>query len=383
MLTVAMTPASGVAKERTSTRWLIGVVLVLLTAAGCAAGKKAGPALPYWPPDPEITRVRFVRSLASEKDLNTESGLAEGLETFLTGRKPPVSHLHNPLSIAVSDDGQRVYVADFSQTMVYRFDLANDKVYLFNEPGNGEHLFDRPAGVALDGKENIYVTDSTGRQVVVIDPGGKVIDRFGSNELERPTGITIDRTRGLVYVVNGSHQSSTQHTVEVFDTAGKHVRTVGTGKGEVEGAFRFPTYAAVDPAGNLYVTDSLNGRVQVFDPAGKFVRSIGQKGDEPGSFGRPKGVALDQFGNVYVVDSDWSNVQIFNTKGQLLLFFGGRGQYPGMLNNPSGIAIDKNNRIYVADTQNFRVNAYQLVNTTAADNHADGGDVSVANGGGL
>jgi len=97
------------------------------------------------------------------------------------------------------------------------------------------------------------------------------------------------------------------------------------------------------------------------------VRTVGRHGDRPGSFGRPKGVAIDAFGNLYVVDSEWANVQIFNRKGQLLLFFGGRGRYPGLLNNPTGIAIDKNNRIYVADTLNYRLNVYQLVNTTAKD----------------
>ena len=51
----------------------------------------------------------------------------------------------------------------------------------------------------------------------------------------------------------------------------------------------------------------------------------------------------------------------------MLLFFGGRGRYPGLLYNPSAIAIDKNNRIYVANTQNFRLDMYQLVNTTAED----------------
>jgi hypothetical protein len=39
------------------------------------------------------------------------------------------------------------------------------------------------------------------------------------------------------------------------------------------------------------------------------------------------------------------------------------------MQNPTGIAIDRNNRIYVADTFNFRVNVYQLVNTTAEDSN--------------
>ncbi len=358
------------------------LLLVLFGVSGCAATAKPDAVKLYWPDKPEVTRIQFLRTLSSEKDLGRESELAESLEALLTGRKPPLWHLHNPLAIAVSDDGQRVYVADFSQTMVYRFDLEHNKVDLFNERGKTGQLFDRPAGIALDEKENLYISDSSGRQIVVLDRAGKALDHFGKEILERPTGIAIDRERGLVYVANTSHQHSTKHSVEVFDRQGTHLRTIGKGKGEDEGTFRFPTFVTLDKAGNLYVTDSLNGRVQVFDPGGNYLRSVGQKGDEPGSFARPKGVALDNLGILYVVDSDWANVQMFNSQGQLLLFFGGRGNYPGLLNNPSGIAIDKHNRIYVADTQNFRVNVYQLVNTSAADTLSESttaaaGDVGV------
>jgi hypothetical protein len=51
-----------------------------------------------------------------------------------------------------------------------------------------------------------------------------------------------------------------------------------------------------------------------------------------------------------------------------MLFFGGRGTIPGLMQNPTALFIDKNNRIYVGDNMNHRVNIYQLVNTTAADN---------------
>ena len=105
----------------------------------------------------------------------------------------------------------------------------------------------------------------------------------------------------------------------------------------------------MDAKGNLYVTDTFNGRVQQFDVNGKFLRTFGALGDAWGNFDKPKGVATDSFGNLYVVDSGWSNVQIFNPVGQVLLFFGGRNAAPGFLQNPSAIAIDKRNRIYVGD----------------------------------
>ena len=145
---------------------------------------------------------------------------------------------------------------------------------------------------------------------------------------------------------------------------------MGKGKGDIEDAFRFPTFLTVDAKGNLYVADTVNSRVQVFNADGKFIQQIGKRGTAWGQFDKPKGVALDSFGNVYVADSGWSNVQIFNPKGQPLMFFGGRGTYPGLMQNPASVTIDKKNRIYVGDMLNHRVNVYQLVNTSAADSIA-------------
>lgn len=318
----------------------------------------------FWPGPPEVTRIKFVKAYASEKELEAETPFMEDLLAIVAGRRPPIWRLMNPVGVAISDDGQRLYVSDVAQRMVYRFDFSQKKVKLI---GKEERLFNMPLGIALDGEENLYVVDTVGQKVVVIDRQGRPVRKIAEPTLERPTGIAIDRKRGRLYVSNTSHQSSTNHCVYVFDLEGRMLGKVGKGKGADHGNLLFPTYLAVDPAGNLYVSDTMNARVQVFDPEGKYLRTVGDRGDVAGSFSRPKGVALDSFGNLYVADSDWANVQIFNPKGQALLFFGGRGRYPGLLNNPSGIAIDTENKIYVADTQNLRVTVYQLVNTKAED----------------
>jgi DNA-binding beta-propeller fold protein YncE len=224
----------------------------------------------------------------------------------------------------------------------------------------------KPFGVALDGQENVYVTDQTAMVVRVFTRDGEPLRTFGRKVLKRPTGIAVDRERGRGYVSDSAWMEGERNYVRIFDLEGGFIGNVGEGKDGAEYRY-FPTYLAVDEEGRLYVTDTLNGRVLVYDAEGNFVRQLGQPGTAWGNFDKPKGVYLDTFGNIYVVDSGWSNVQIFNKKGQVLLFFGGRSRYPGLMENPTGIAIDRNNTIYVADTYNFRVNVYQLVNTTAED----------------
>ncbi len=352
--------------------WLFGrraaiklaVVLGLLALAGCAtAPTKEEPVRLVWPPPPLTTRIEFVRSIVSDEDLGRDTTFSQALLNFLAGEKPLPNRIVEPMGLAISDDGQRLYVSDYAHLAVFVFDFAQKT---FTKIGEEQKLA-RPVGLALDAQENLYVVEQEKKGIGVFNRQGKRVRFITDPSVERPAGITIDRERGKIYLADAGRTRSQEHTVKIFNMSGELVGKIGQGKGEEPGQFLFPTYLALDGKGNLYVTDTLNSRVQMFDPDGRYVKTFGQRGTAWGMFDKPKGVALDSFGNVYVADSGWSNVQIFNPKGQVLLFFGGRGPIPGMLKNPTAIAIDKSNRIYVADYLNHRVEVYQVVNTTAED----------------
>ncbi len=345
---------------RVSLKKVLTIVVAALALLSCATAKKEELIQLRWPEPPLTTRIEFVKLLASEQDLGREATWKETFIEFLTGQRPPRWHLYEPMDIAVSDDGKQLYVSDFGQLQVFVFDLVNRQVKLWGP-------FDRPFGLALDRNENLYVVEQASATIHVLNREGKKIKVIRHSDLVRPAGIVIDRERGHLYVADPARKESQEHTVKIFDLEGNLVGKIGKGKGEAQGQLYFPTYLALDHSGNLYVSSTMNARVDVFSPDGKYLKSIGARGNAFGMFDKPKGVALDRFDNVYVVDSGWSNVQIFNQQGQVLLFFGGRGAYPGLLKNPTGVAIDKDNRIYVADLLNYRLDVYQLVNTTAAD----------------
>ncbi len=340
----------------------VSAALVVLLAS-CATAPPPEMKRLVWPAPPLPTRIEFVRSLFSEADLGRDATFDEKLVEFIAGKKPPANRIAEPMGLAVSDDGSRLYVADYAQLAVFVFDFTQKS---FVKIGRDAPL-GRPVGVALDGQENLYVVEQEKKGVSVFNRKGEFIRFFTDPSVEKPGGIAIDRARGKIYVADTAHTKSEEHTVKIFDLEGKLVGSLGHGKGSGEGQFLFPTYVSVDPQGNVYVTDTLNSRVQQFDADGKFLKRFGERGNSWGMFDKPKGVASDSFGNLYVVDSGWSNVQIFNPKGQVLLFFGGRGPIPGMLQNPAPIAIDAKNRIYVGDYLNHRVEVYDLVNTTVDD----------------
>jgi hypothetical protein len=59
---------------------------------------------------------------------------------------------------------------------------------------------------------------------------------------------------------------------------------------------------AVDPDGNVYVTDFLAARVWVFGAEGELRRALGRKGQGPGEFEAPTGPAIGPDGRLYVRD---------------------------------------------------------------------------------
>ncbi len=319
---------------------------------------------PVWPEPPLEPRIKFLTALASERDLGRETTFADTVSAFLTGDKPPADHLVQPMDIAVSEDGGRIYVSDFGTQSVY---LLNRDSKEMIQIGGEQRTWSYPFGIALDDQENLYVVEQETKIISVFDRSGRIVRQFTDPSLERPTDIEVDEERGVIYVVDGSHQKSSNHYVKVFDEEGHFLRNIGKGKGTGDGYLMFPTYLAIGDEGRLYVTDTVNSRVCIFEPDGTFVRQIGERGNGFGMFDKPKGVALDSFGNIYVVDSGWSNVQIFNQEGTVLLYFGGRGAFPGLLRNPTGLTIDDDDRIYVADYLNNRLDIYQLINTTAED----------------
>ena len=111
------------------------------------------------------------------------------------------------------------------------------------------------------------------------------------------------------------------------------------------------------------MTDGGNFRVQAFTQTGEFVRTWGKPGRRVGQFSRPKGIAVDPQGNIYVSDAAFGNYQIFNPNGQLLMFVGDRSTTPDpakyML--PAGIDVDEDGRIYFVDQFFRKVDVFRPV----------------------
>lgn len=335
------------------------LILLVPLAAACASAPKYKEVV--WPPPPETPRIKFVTTFATEQDLENSS--FKRFTQAVLGTENAL-RISQPMGIGISPDGERLYIADSRGGQVVIADLKNKKMSRFT-PDQGS--FSSPFNVVVDRQENLYVSDAGGKSVSCFRKTGERLWAV-SGDLERPTGLALDEERKILYVADTSRVMYDTHRVFAYDLQGHRLRQVGGSRGSDPGEFNFPLYLAVDKAGNLYVSDTMNFRIQVFDKDGQFLRQYGEQGDSPGTFARMKGLAFDGFGNLYSVDGQNAVVQLFNPEFQPLMYFGGRTNALEFFDIPSCISIDpKINRIYVCNEQNARINVYDLINTRAAD----------------
>ena len=298
---------------------LIAVVCILVPAKNLSGEKKkTAPPPPkkvgemVWPLPPEKPRIKYLTSVSS--NLDVEPPKKKGWLQKMIDEEEHINvvGMQRPSGIAV-DSKDQVYIADTNKGAVFVFDLASKTMAFLGNEGRGK--LGKPFGIVIDSKDNVYVSDTNLKAVNVYDSQGTLtasLRKIGKESIVNPTGLALDEARNRLLIVD-----SQGHKVLVADLAHLGQGTSFGKKGDEDNELYFPSYAAVDKDGRIYITDTMNFCVKVFDKNFKFLKTLGEHGNAMGMFDRPKGIALDSEGNLYVVDMSFSNFQIFNPKGQL------------------------------------------------------------------
>lgn len=303
-----------------------------------------------WPDAPQPARIRLIGTITDSGDLNAERSAREGFAATLRGPRPPVQ-FKRPHAMAHGGGG-RVAVADSGGAAVHILDLTHREHVM--SVGASDQRLATPVGVTWVDDE-LLVSDAERGEIVVFDVAGRLLRRFGSDDVVRPVGLVYLPVTSHVIVVDAG-----AHRLCVFDREGVLIKTLGE-RGTDPGQFNFPTHIAFDGADRLAIADTGNFRVQLLDLNGDCQSVIGKKGNGAGDLALPKGVAFDSAGHLYVVDAQFENFQVFDAEGRLLLAVGEEGQRPGSFSLPAGMAIDSRDRIWVADSANARIQIFQYL----------------------
>jgi sugar lactone lactonase YvrE len=249
-----------------------------------------------------------------------------------------------------------------------------------------------PLAIAFDAAGDLLLLDSLNNRVRMVDSGGETSTVAGSGPmgagsggfagdngpaaqalLNQPAGMALDGMNNLYIADSGNHR------VREIGSDGV-IRTIaGTGDPGASGDGGLATAAhlttpyglALDAAGDLYVADLAENVVRKILASGMITTvagtgTAGFSGDEglatKAPLNQPRGLALDSAGNLFIADSGNHRVRRVDQDGNITtvagngsLVFAGEGGLStnAGLRGPVDVAVDADGSLFISDTGFF------------------------------
>ena len=285
----------------------------------------------------------------------------------------------SPSGLAVDPVGN-VYVADSNSHAIYKVAPDNTETLLaggtsgFADGTGATARFNRPGSLALDASGNVFVGDYQNSAIRKITPAGVVSAVVPPGAAPSPRSIAMDPS-GTLYFVDGNSS-----TIRRLAPNGALTTVAGSGAGTVTdgigtaASFRDPSSIAIDGAGTIYVSDY--GRVRQIDASGIVTDFSGSSGEEVvfGYYGSSRDLAVDPGGNVYVTNYYLNRVTKLVPSTTTTI--AGMSASSNLI-APAGVAVNSSLTLYVADQG---ANAILKITAGVVSAFAGGGGSGFADG---
>jgi sugar lactone lactonase YvrE len=240
----------------------------------------------------------------------------ELLYVFENERSAPYYPFEGLAGIEYAADGSLI-VCDEKRGRVFGLDPRTQQWVEFSTPRGGNY---RPVDVRVDGF-----------QVLVLDIGGRAIDRYDLSGAYRdrlvhfpaldpgydttPAAFDVD-IDGRVVVADGGEDQIL--LLDSFLSVQMRVGTPGPHRDQFSG----PSGVAFLPDGGFLVSDRGNRRLQRYNRLGYFEAVYGGGYEVDNPFITPQGLDVDRWGNAFVADPAAALVHVLGPRGQALFAIG-------------------------------------------------------------
>jgi len=254
------------------------------------------------------------------------------------GGAATAAQLARPEALEVDGAGN-LFIADTGNNEIRRVDAVTGIISAVASSGKRGYKGDggaataaelsEPAGLALDGEDNIFIADGGNNAIRRVDKATQTISTVAGNgsrgytgdggaarsaEFSAPVGVAVDETGNLFISDTGN---DVVREVSWPDQVVSTVTALGPpsnlGVGDAAAQLSSPMGIAVDAAGDLYISDSGNHVIRKVDAQTRFISTIagngdlGYKGDGSSAanaeLSGPDGLAKDGAGNLYIADT--------------------------------------------------------------------------------
>lgn len=281
------------------------------------------------------------------------------------------------------DDSGNLFFTDLGNSTIRKISTSGVVSTLAGSPaindfadGSGSNArFNFPVGIAVAKDGTIFVADEFNHRIRKITPAGVVStfagatpgfsDGTGANaRFSNPRGIAID-AEGTLYIADTGNNRIRKITPSgvVSTLAGSNAGFAdATG---TQALFNNPESLALDPDGNLLVTDRQNQRIRKITPAGVVTTFAGTGNvgfvDGPAGnafFNFPRGIAIDAESNVYIADTGNHRIRKISSSSIVSTLAGSsRGFTNGvgvaaLFNQPTDLVLTPNRDLIITDSNN-------------------------------